>query len=383
MNDELLRNGCSRARRVKRAARSRRLFVVAIGAVAACFGLGHVSNSAAATQASRSLVFYTVVGSQQFVNNEDDRARGQGNNPFGNYRGTGLATTDEHVGPLPGDEGLYNYRLYANTSVKKQVGTALLVCQYNFGKNGLCDVSYQLDGGSLVGVGEFNALTKQQFSLAITGGTGIYAGYKGTVEASHDNIIPTLGQIQIVSHTVPALVLESQRLSFTLHRAASLPAPAASKPAAGSANQFSVYAVTEQEQFIDNADDEARGWIANPFGLVDRSVEFAESEDHGGPYPGDAALFSINLYTAPDLKSSAGSAVLTCFYAFNQNAFCDATYQLKAGLLIGGNEVGFNAKSFALAITGGTGKYLTMTGDVMSVLGAKQVQRLDFALQPS
>jgi hypothetical protein len=356
---------------------------VAIGVLVASFCLGHASSSAAAVQASRSFVLYTVVGSQQFVNNEDDRARGQGNNPFGNYRGTGLATTDEHVGPLPGDEGLYSYRLYTNPSVKKQVGSALLICQYNFGKNGFCSVSYQLVGGSLIGVGEFNALTKQQFSLAITGGTGIYAGYKGTVEASHDNIIPTLGQIQILSHVVPTLVLESQRLSFTLRPAAGVSAPAASKSAtAGNAHQFSVYAVTEQEQYIDNADDEARGWLANPFGLVDRSVEFAESEDHGGPYPGDAALFSVNLYTAPDLKTSAGSAVLTCFYAFNQNAFCDATYALKAGVLIGGNEVGFNAKSFALAITGGTGKYLTLTGDVTSLLGAKQVQRLDFALQP-
>ena len=55
--------------------------------------------------------------------------------------------------------------------------------------------------------------------------------------------------------------------------------------------KLTLYSVAEQEQYIDNADDEARGWEQNPFGLRDKKVQAVESQDRGGPYPGDETIF--------------------------------------------------------------------------------------------
>src|ERR1700722_3860195 len=338
---------------------------------------GVARSSRDALAGTRRMVVYSVLLDQQLVDNEEDRARGLGNNPFGNYRGVGIATEKEHVGPLPGDEGLYSYGLYSTTALKKRLGSAIFVCNYNFAKNGFCDVSYQFTRGSVIGVGQFSSMETKELTLVITGGTGIYRGVKGTIEASTDNVEPTVGQIQIVSHQVPVLQLESQRLAFVIHSGSSN----VSRSTSSHLQRLTVYSVATHEQFIDNSDDEARGWTANPFGLRDRRVQFAESEDKGGPYPGDAALFSFNLYTDASLKTIAGSATLTCYYYFGKNAFCDATYQLRSGTLIGGNAIAFSATHFAVAITGGTSKYLTVTGDAEASPSGKQAQRLDFAIE--
>jgi hypothetical protein len=361
------------------------ILVLALYTVSVLGCVNGAAGSPTPVERGQRFVLYSVVASQQFVNNEDDRARGLGINPFCNYRGTGIATEDEHVGPLPGDEGLYSYSLYTSTTLRKRAGSSIFVCNYNFAKNGFCDVSLQLNGGSLIGVGEFNSMATKTFTLAITGGTGMYRGVKGDIEASEDSIKPTVAQVQVLSHEVPALQLESQRLSFMIRRTA--PPVAKATPSASKApsrpRQFVVYSVTKQEQFIDNGDDEARGWTANPFGLRDRSQEFAENEDKGGPYPGDSALFTFDLYTAPDLKTKAGSAVFTCFYYFGKDAFCDATYQLRGGTLFGGNAFGFDATTFAIAITSGTSKYLGMAGDVQQSPSGKQTERLSFTIQPT
>jgi len=361
----------------------RGLRLLATVVLATCgIGMSLVTGTASASPKSSTgvqrLVLYSVPVSDQYVNNEDDRARGQGNNPFGNYRGVGLATEKEHVGPLPGDEGLWAYHLYTSTSLKKRAGTAILVCQYNFAKNGFCDVSFQLTGGTIVGVGDFSALATKTFALAITGGTGIYRSATGTVEASSDNVVPTLAEIQNLSHVVPVLVLESQRLAFAVQ----LPKPRAGNAPSG-LRQFAVYSAATLEQFIDNGDDEARGWAHNPFGLVDRSVQFAESEDKGGPYPGDAAYFSFGLYSAANLKTSVGSANFTCFYYFDKNAYCNGSYQLSGGTVLAGGAFLFDAKTFTLAVTGGTGSYIMMKGDIAASPSTVQSQLLTFALQPT
>lgn len=166
-----------------------------------------------------TITLYSVVSEVQFVNHEDDRARGLGSNPFGNYRGSGLATQNEIAdGPLPGDQGLFVYKLYANATLKKSVGTGVLMCEFGFNKTGDCDVEYQLDGGSVIAIGAVNGLARDRFGLVITGGTGTYSGVTGNIEASKDNIEETVSQIQYLSSVVPALVLRSQRLTFVLNR---------------------------------------------------------------------------------------------------------------------------------------------------------------------
>ncbi len=148
--------------------------------------------------------------------------------------------------------------------------------------------------------------------------------------------------------------------------------------AANRLTKIDVYSAPAQETFVANADDEARGAVNNPFGTHNGSP--AASEKTNGPFAGDEALFSFDVYTTPGLQSKAGSAVYTCWYYFNKNAFCDASFQLKGGTLIAAGTLNFEGKAFALAITGGYGKYTRATGDVEATASGKNAQHLAFVL---
>ncbi len=148
--------------------------------------------------------------------------------------------------------------------------------------------------------------------------------------------------------------------------------------AAKGVTKIDVYSAPAQETFVANADDEARGAVNNPFGTHNGSP--ASSEKTNGPFAGDEALFSFDVYTSPGLQSKAGSAVYTCWYYFNKNAFCDASFQLKGGTLIAAGTLNFEGKKFALAITGGYGKFSRMTGDVEASASGKNAQHLAFVL---
>lgn len=163
--------------------------------------------------------------------------------------------------------------------------------------------------------------------------------------------------------------------------AASLVAAAFTSGSAGAAKRITkinVYSAPAQETFVANADDEARGAVNNPFGEHFGSP--ATNEKTNGPFAGDEALFSFDVYTTPGLQAKAGSAVYTCQYFFNKNAFCDASFQLKGGTLIAAGTLNFEGKSFALAITGGYGKYGGVHGEVDAFPSGKNAQHLVFVL---
>ena len=143
--------------------------------------LGVASSSAA--QTPHGLTLYSVATEEQFVNNADDRQRGKGNNPFGNYHDSTATTKEAGNGPFPGDEALFKFSVYASGDLKTAVGSAIFTCQYNFNKHAFCDVNYQLSGGTLVGSGgiDFNAST---FVVPIFGGTGKYLGMHGELLSS-------------------------------------------------------------------------------------------------------------------------------------------------------------------------------------------------------
>ena len=90
---------------------------------------------------------------------------------------------------------------------------------------------------------------------------------------------------------------------------------------------------------------------------------------------------SFKLYADVNLKKPAGASVYTCFYYFNKYAYCDVSYQIAGGTLIGGGAFAFNATNFALALTGGTSKYARMTGEVDESPTGQRPQRLTFVLQ--
>lgn len=139
------------------------------------------ARSAARAVAAKTLVVYTVAESEQFLNTSDDRARGEGNNPFGKYTDTPAQAQQSGNGPFPGDESFYSFNVYSKPSLKGKIGVAVFSCVYNFDKNGFCDATFLLQGGTLIADGAFNFNAKS-FALAVTGGYGSYTDLKGTAE---------------------------------------------------------------------------------------------------------------------------------------------------------------------------------------------------------
>jgi hypothetical protein len=338
--------------------------------LAGCALLASPAPGSADAGRARTTTFYALVAKEQYVNNRDDRDRGFGSNPFGTSQGAGLATTSGHgKGPFPGDEGLYELKLYTGPSLTKTAGATVLVCEYGFDKIGTCDATLQLDGGSLVGLTVFDAFEKKQFSVTITGGTGRYRNARGTVTIRGANVGNAISGKIKVTHRVPVLLLQPARV--VVHR---------SPVSRGAQRHERLYSVATTEQFINNADDESRGWVTNPFGMRDLTQETLESQGRGGPFPGDKALFAFAIYSDPSLKTKVGTTTFTCLYAFDRNAFCNARYELRQGTIAAAGILNFDAKDFTLAVTGGTGRFAKASGDLTSSPGPHEAQIVSLAL---
>jgi hypothetical protein len=146
-------------------------------------GLAQTSSAAPASSATSRLVLYTAPVHAMFVNNDDDEARGDLNNPFGTREGQPQNEDEENGGPFPGDEALFSFTVYTNRGMTAKTGTAVFTCHYAFGKNALCNVSFHLKGSLLFGAGPLN-FGASRFTLAVTGGSGKYAGASGELRAA-------------------------------------------------------------------------------------------------------------------------------------------------------------------------------------------------------
>jgi hypothetical protein len=111
--------------------------------------LAAFATSAGAANAPKKMTAYSIATHLQFLNHQDDRARGTGNNPFGNYKDTTTSTKEAGKGPYPGDRSVFTFNLYGTAELKKTIGSATFICEYTFGKNGLCEAAYILSGGTL------------------------------------------------------------------------------------------------------------------------------------------------------------------------------------------------------------------------------------------
>jgi hypothetical protein len=175
--------------------------------------------------------------------------------------------------------------------------------------------------------------------------------------------------------------------SSSIARAVSLLAGAAILGAAGAASAgassygtLTIYAVPTAAHFMDHADDRQRGIGNNPFNVDTKTLEpltKKKEEAAGGPFPGDQATYQFKLFGNASLKKSIGTATIYCTYNFNQNAECNALFTMKGGTLFAEGPIDFNAKTFNLAVTGGTAKYIGAGGQV-SAAPAKKSQRFDF-----
>lgn len=356
---QLARTGCTRPLALVLAAAAGSALILAGAATGA-------SSRQAAAGAVKQLTLYSVATDKQFVNNADDRSRGEGKNPFGNY--TGATTTppanEKLFGPFAGDEGEFAYKLYSDSALKKSAGTAIVVCQYNFSKDAFCDAAFQLNTGTLVAKGPLN-FNSTTFTAAVLGGTDAYKGMMGSVEVA---ALGVSTQAQPVLRAIPAL--EEQRLTFGL-------VPGLKSPSGTQA--LAEFTLPLHEIFINNNDDEARGDVNNVFGVHDTKAA-ASKENGDGPFPGDSAFFSFSVFTTSGLSGKAGSALYMCQYYFAKNAFCDAQFQVSGGSLVAAGTLNFDGTTFELAVTGGTGKYLGASGDMHASASGKQAQKLAFKL---
>ena len=152
-----------------------------------------VTAASGASRASQKLRVYAVPTTVQFMNHADDRLRGMATNPF-NLKSEAVILNangkEKGIGPFPGDDILYAFKLFADARLTKPTGTAMFTCYYEFAKRATCDSYFDLARGLLLASGQvpFGAT---HFTLGITGGTHAYFGALGQVDS-----VPAAGNAQ-------------------------------------------------------------------------------------------------------------------------------------------------------------------------------------------
>jgi hypothetical protein len=148
--------------------------------------------------------------------------------------------------------------------------------------------------------------------------------------------------------------------------------------------ELTVYSVATGLQYINTADDRARGKVNHPLDPAATKLWPKSSGSGRGPFAGDVAIYSVKLYGNRSLKRAAGSGVYTCYFNYDRHALCRAYYKLKAGgTIVASGPIDFNASTFTIVVTGGTTKYLGVRGqaDVApAARAARNAQKIDFRL---
>ena len=156
----------------------------------------------------------------------------------------------------------------------------------------------------------------------------------------------------------------------------------ASAVVAGAARQrgLTVYSVATGLQYINTADDRARGHVNNPLDSTANKLA-PKSSGSKGPFAGDIAVYALRLYANSELTRPAGTAVYTCYFNYDRHALCQAYYKLKAGgTLVASGPIDFNRSSFTIVVSGGTTKYLGVRGEAKVVAAPGNAQKIDFQL---
>jgi len=161
-----------------------------------------------------------------------------------------------------------------------------------------------------------------------------------------------------------------------------MPALAGSAGATTSARSLTVYALATRAQFTNHADDRQRGLSSNPFNVDTKKLPpILKSEKGKGGHAGDRAIYGFKLYSDPAMKKRIGSAVYTCTFNFGNVALCQADFQLNGGAMYASGPADFNSTALTLAVSGGTGPYLGLRGQVSSAPHASNAHRLTFLLR--
>ena len=143
---------------------------------------------------------------------------------------------------------------------------------------------------------------------------------------------------------------------------------------------LTVYSVATGVQFINTEDDRVRGRANNPLDPAAQKLHPGTTTKGRGPFAGDVAIYALTLYNDPSLKRTAGSGVYTCFFNYDQHAFCKAYFKLKGrGTLVASGPIDFKASKFAIVVTGGTNTYLGVRGELKAAAGQSH-SKVDFRL---
>ena len=131
----------------------------------------------------------------------------------------------------------------------------------------------------------------------------------------------------------------------------------------GDGSGLVLYSGAKRTRFLDNSDGRLAGRTSTvalvqslsggPFQVRTAIVRAARAMSDG-PLPGDQALVFFHLFTTAGLKTTAGSAVLTCQYGFDRNAYCNGAVDLKDGArLAASGTLNADASHVTLVATGG------------------------------
>lgn len=153
--------------------------------------------------------------------------------------------------------------------------------------------------------------------------------------------------------------------------------------------QLTIYSTITRAEFLNNADDRRRAIINNPFttNTAKLMTVMKGNEKQDGPLPGDAILYSYNLYSDAALKTQTGTAVFTCAYSFNKEGNCQGYFELASGTLLASGPVVFpifESGKFQLSVRGGTDSYLGSRGGLTigTPVKATSARKLTFSLLP-
>ena len=126
-----------------------------------------------------------------------------------------------------------------------------------------------------------------------------------------------------------------------------------------------LYSVEKHARSLDNPSDSTipqtaaivRSLSGGPFRIRPALLHDAGRNVIHGPLPGDQALMSFHLFRTAGLERTAGSAVLTCQYGFDRNAYCVGAVDLDNGLrLTASGTLDTDADDLNLVVTSGYGR---------------------------
>ena len=347
-----------------------------------------VCVSAQAAQTAKKLTVYAVPSTAQFMNHADDRLRGMSTNPF-NVKTQALVIVTKGAekgnGPFPGDDILYTFKLYGDSKLSKQIGSAIFTCYYNFVKRATCDSYFDLNERPRARLGagrvQRQALHPQRHGRheqlprrARRGSSRSRRQELGTSRPETPRLEMT--RLEVTRRTVQPWCATAVAALALLGIGA-----AAGSAQAAAPQSLTIYARATQAQYINHSDDRVRGTAKNPFNVDAKNIP-PTKESGTGTQTGDEARYGFKLYSDAALKKLIGTATYSCRFTHPKQALCEADFQLNDGAMFGSGPASFTTTTLTFVVSGGSGRYLGARGQVSSApVAAKDAHRLVFTLR--